>query len=444
MDMYEQRLEEFLLRLAKVHAPVVLESWPTLRTEPNALGLLARKLADFNILIITGEIIPTSQYVAEDTPRHLETWVKAYGEIYKAFVGAVFPNYDPNITGHYTDSQWPVIIYLRGAITPVIQMMADYIVPYVAVRQTEHSILPFELVGLADTIVAALEGEDLNLKARTQLQNSCVKHLNILLNSPIRQYPLMPGAPDLFINRDDSPKQPTRVEPALLKPESSDAKLKNNLRIFISYRKTNRNRVDDITQVLTSMGHTVNFDQDILQGQHWWDVIIEQIQKADLIIAMISPGYLQSQPCHLEYMYATALNKRILPVEIEPVNYRQIPVELQKIQMVDFERQDNDAIGRLTTALSVLPSSVPLPKVMPVIPEAPIPEISKLRDEVINLTLQIGPDRQRLIAMRLYEMMRGQNADDAKLARELLASMLKRPDITFSTGRTIENWLSIE
>ncbi len=214
------------------------------------------------------------------------------------------------------------------------------------------------------------------------------------------------------------------------------------LRIFISYRKTNRNRVDAIAQVLHDMGHTVTFDQDILQGQHWWNVIIEQIHQADLIIAMLSPAYLQSEPCHLEYTYAAALNKRVLPVQIEPINYRQMPVELQKIQLVDFKQQNNGAIDRLSTALSILPPAMPLPAVMPRVPEAPIPEISKLKDEIINLTIQISADRQRLIAMRLYEMMRGQNAEDATMARELLGAMLKRPDITFSTGQMIQDWLN--
>jgi pSer/pThr/pTyr-binding forkhead associated (FHA) protein len=214
------------------------------------------------------------------------------------------------------------------------------------------------------------------------------------------------------------------------------------LRIFISYRKTNRNRVDAVARVLTGMGHTVTFDQDILQGQHWWDVIIEQIQQADLMIAILSPAYLQSEPCHLEYTYAAALNKRVLPVQIEPVNYRQVPVELQKIQMVDFKQQDNNAIERLRTALSILPPPLSLPSVLPRVPEAPIPEISKLKDEIINLTIQIGADRQRLIAVRLYEMMRGPNAEDTAMARELLEAMVRRPDITLSTGQMIQDWLN--
>ncbi|MCB9450480.1 MAG: hypothetical protein H6672_03525 [Anaerolineaceae bacterium] len=181
-----------------------------MRTEPNALGHLARKLADFNILVLTGDTLPTFQYIADDTPRHLEAWVNTYGEIYKAFVGALFPHHNPNITGHHTDSQWPVIIYLRGVITPVIQAMADYVVPYIAVRQTERSIMPFELVGLLDMMLVQLEGQDIHHDVRTQLQNTCVQHLNTLLSSPIRQYPLMPGAPDLFT--DSRPIQPIEIQ----------------------------------------------------------------------------------------------------------------------------------------------------------------------------------------------------------------------------------------
>lgn len=223
---------------------------------------------------------------------------------------------------------------------------------------------------------------------------------------------------------------------------TDDEKPQEQLSIFISYRKTNRNRVDEIAATLTGMGHNVTFDRDILQGQAWWDVIIEQIQRADLIVAMLSPAYLQSEPCHLEYMYATALNKRILPVQIEPINYRQLPVELQKIQMVDYFQQNKQTINNLKVALSVLPPALPMPVPMPPVPDAPIPEISKLKDEIINLTIDIGPDRQRLIAFRLYEMMRGNHADDAKIARELLGYMLRRPDTNYATGQMIEEWLN--
>ncbi len=220
--MYEQRLEQVLTRLAKDHAPVVIEDWPTLRTEENALGKLARRLANYNILVITGEMTSSFQHITEDTTRLLQEWVNTYGELYTTLVATVFPHQIPHISGHYTDSLWPVIIYLRGSITPVIQAMAGYIMPYIAVRQTAALLSRAELIGLIDMVLANLEGDDIPPEARKHLHENGTRLLDALINGQMRQYPLMPPAPDLFT--DSLRMKPVMVEhtpsrPVITSPE---------------------------------------------------------------------------------------------------------------------------------------------------------------------------------------------------------------------------------
>lgn len=217
--MYEQRLEQVLIRLAKDHAPVVIEDWPTLKTEDNALGKLARRLANYNILVITGEMTSSFQHITEDTTRLLQEWVNTYGELYTTLVGTVFPHQIPHISGHYTDSLWPVIIYLRGSITPVIQTMAGYIMPYIAVRQTAALLSRAELIGLIDMVLANLEGDDISPEARKHLHENGTRLLDTLINGQMRQYPLMPPAPDLFT--DSLRMRPITVEQTSPRPAGS-------------------------------------------------------------------------------------------------------------------------------------------------------------------------------------------------------------------------------
>jgi hypothetical protein len=209
--MYEQRLEEILIRLAKTHAPVVIENWPAQRTEADALGKLARRLADFNILVITGEMTPSLQHITQDPTLLLQDWVNTYGDLYSTFVTAIFPHQTPVISGHYTDSLWPVIIYLRGAITPVVQAIAEYITPFIAIRQTSPLLSNAELIGVIDLILRNLEGQDISLEARNLLYDRGPKLLDSLLNGDIHQYPLIPPAQDLFSN--SRPMRPVTQQP---------------------------------------------------------------------------------------------------------------------------------------------------------------------------------------------------------------------------------------
>ena len=86
------------------------------------------------------------------------------------------------------------------------------------------------------------------------------------------------------------------------------------MRIVVSYAREDRPVVDEIMTTLTAMGHSVWSDAGAHSGSRWWDEIIREIQRCDILLAATSPSSLASKACAAERIYALQLRRHLLPV----------------------------------------------------------------------------------------------------------------------------------
>jgi hypothetical protein len=78
------------------------------------------------------------------------------------------------------------------------------------------------------------------------------------------------------------------------------------MRIFISYRSTDRALVTQLVQDFEDLGYSdIWFDQELTGGHAWWDAILQNINQCDLFVFALTPVSLESEPCRREYQYAT-------------------------------------------------------------------------------------------------------------------------------------------
>ncbi len=196
------------------------------------------------------------------------------------------------------------------------------------------------------------------------------------------------------------------------------------MRIFISYSKT-RDEVTSLEQDLQAMGHEVWFDHELTGGREWWDEILENIRACDLCILALSPQWLASFPCELEYQYSVALKKRLLPVMVQTINPSLLPPALSVIQMVDYRQQDKKALLMLNNALEKLPPSIPLPDLLPTPPEAPLSPLTQQAELLRKSSLTQEEQMTLLVALKL-RLNEPKNADGA---RELLSQLKGRTDL---------------
>ncbi len=209
--------------------------------------------------------------------------------------------------------------------------------------------------------------------------------------------------------------------------------------IFISYNREDKDETKALVDDMEKLGHNVWFDQELSGGQKWWTQILESICNCDLFVFVLSVDGLDSSACGLEYEYADALGKTILPVLVgEGVSPNLLPPVLSQIQFVDYRKPDRNAILNLAKAFTALPPSKPLPDPLPIPPEVPISYLGSLGKQ-IESTSKLSYEEQSAL---LVDLKRGLHDPETEIdTRTLLKKLRKRQYLFENIAREIDELL---
>ncbi|MCL4249481.1 MAG: hypothetical protein KJ065_15165 [Anaerolineae bacterium] len=191
----KERLEKTLIAVASRYAkPLVPTGWQKPGDYPRALPELARALASYNVLVLLGDLpVP---YTGEAS-LHIKLWADTYERLYGRLARVLFPSF-AECTCYYADQEWPPIIILRGAATPLIEALADYVAPFVVMRQSNAQVSDVELRGLMDLVLEELEATDLPREEYVRLRDETAAMVRDLLALNVRQMPLTPAKRPVF------------------------------------------------------------------------------------------------------------------------------------------------------------------------------------------------------------------------------------------------------
>lgn len=193
------RIERILIKLAEQHAPhLVSGGWKTLPDATARIQDLAHRLSAYSVLVLVGDF---SNIAQTEQSRQLQDWVRGYGQFYNVMASRLFPSLN-KIDARYADDNalpLPVVVFV-GEATPVIQCMAGYIAPYLAVRQGQRPVSELEIRGLMTTILDELEAEDLPRAVVHQLEDSGVNIIKALLGVQMRHLSLTPFVRPILSN----------------------------------------------------------------------------------------------------------------------------------------------------------------------------------------------------------------------------------------------------
>lgn len=163
-------------------------------------------------------------------------------------------------------------------------------------------------------------------------------------------------------------------------------------RIFISYSRADRQFIDQFIPLIRRVygNDSVRFDDDIHGGVDWWQMILNEIEKCDIFVYLISNESLESPYCQAELHEALRLKKQILPVIVRrlkpdyPGNIdTDLAAVLRRTQYVDMSGgfRDADTIASLYAALTRLLNAIPQQPSNPVTltptPQPPVPDKKK-------------------------------------------------------------------
>src|ERR1700691_187687 len=123
--------------------------------------------------------------------------------------------------------------------------------------------------------------------------------------------------------------------------------------IFISHSNIDRDASDKIKGSLERLGYErifLDFDKTtgIGAGDEWERRLYEEINRCHAVILVLTPNWVKSKWCFVEFAQARALGKIILPVICEPIGDERV---LPEIQAVDAVNLDAKGLGALETKL---------------------------------------------------------------------------------------------
>jgi hypothetical protein len=210
-----ERLERALITVARRSAPSLVPStWRQPGDYPRSLSELAGALAANNVLVLIADLAPE---LAHQAAVHFKDWADGYVQLYTQLCETLFPSYT-QVNAYYADQEWPPVVVVYGAATPVVVALAEYVAPYVVARQRQNPS-DVEMRGLMDTILDELEADDLPRNEYRRLRDEGVSLLKQLLSTQVLQFPLTPAA--ISISGGEAiPMQssPVSSEPSVARP----------------------------------------------------------------------------------------------------------------------------------------------------------------------------------------------------------------------------------
>ncbi len=120
----------------------------------------------------------------------------------------------------------------------------------------------------------------------------------------------------------------------------------NNLMsdVYFSYASMDRENRINVQKALTR--HNISswtHKGELKYGDVLDKALATGIEQADNIIFFLSPESIQSKTCLLEIGYAAELHKRIIVLQTQPVDSKELPLELRGVSLLDFS---TDTLGK--------------------------------------------------------------------------------------------------
>jgi WD40 repeat protein len=124
--------------------------------------------------------------------------------------------------------------------------------------------------------------------------------------------------------------------------------------VFISYSRPEYEFARRLRDALAQNQHEPWIDDEgIPGGARFLDVILPALERADVIIVVLSPAWLTSEHCRKELDTAASFNKRIVPVECNSEQLRDRPPGLDGLSPVAFWRSTfESSLGKLLVAIA--------------------------------------------------------------------------------------------
>jgi hypothetical protein len=195
-----QRIERILTKLAQQRAPELLSLQQD--NSPQSLKQLTRRLAGYELLIVMANI---PNHLQPEYKRHVQNWANAVSRFHDLLAQTLFPSY-AQLRAMMADDQQPPVLVFEARISPMVEIMAGYLIPYIASRQSYTNVPEDELRTLVETMLRKLHAHDQPLPIYDILIRDAMEQTRRLMRLPLQHIALTDFDEPLF---DELSKPPT-------------------------------------------------------------------------------------------------------------------------------------------------------------------------------------------------------------------------------------------
>jgi hypothetical protein len=121
--------------------------------------------------------------------------------------------------------------------------------------------------------------------------------------------------------------------------------------IFVSHSSRDNQLADEIKAWLQSQGYEqvfLDFDKDtgLRAGEYWERQLYEELSRCHAVLLILTPNWLASKWCFVEFAQARALGKIVLPIVLSPLGDSRIAPEIQGIELKDWNDEGKQYLGK--------------------------------------------------------------------------------------------------
>lgn len=115
----------------------------------------------------------------------------------------------------------------------------------------------------------------------------------------------------------------------------------NDPYLFVSYRRTDLDRVAPLLIHLQECGHNLWYDRGIPGGADWNAILEERLTSCSALLLFVSQAAVDSKYVRREVRFADSVDKPIISVQLEPARLRHgMGLLLTHYQMLESGAQD--------------------------------------------------------------------------------------------------------
>jgi len=140
----------------------------------------------------------------------------------------------------------------------------------------------------------------------------------------------------------------------------------NNKHVFLSYSSKNADLCDAVYKYLWERDvHCWRFDYRNEVGDNWLKEINNAISRSSAIVAIVSPSYIASDMCCMEFNNALKQGIKVYPMRCDGLEVAEIPSEWSHIVFQELNASsDTSNIAKLHQILKGDRVVVPVPRIM--------------------------------------------------------------------------------